>query len=78
MPFFGDQPFWGRIVADRGVGPPPLPRKRLTAERLAGAICVAVGDAGVRSRAAALGARIRAEDGVARAVELVDAHARFP
>jgi sterol 3beta-glucosyltransferase len=24
VPFFGDQPFWGRIVAARGVGPQPI------------------------------------------------------
>lgn len=68
-PFFGDQPFWGRRVAALGAGPPPIPQRRLTPENLAAAIDSAVNDMGIRARAAAIGAAIRAEDGVARAVE---------
>ncbi|HET7479304.1 MAG TPA: glycosyltransferase [Rubrobacteraceae bacterium] len=68
VPFFADQSFWGARVAGLGVGPRPIPRARLTAERLAAAIHQA-GDAGMRRRARELGEKIRAEDGVARAVE---------
>ena len=71
VPFFGDQPFWGRRIAELGVGPEPIPRRRLTVERLASAIQQAVGDDGMRLRAAKLGARIRAEDGIAGAVEII-------
>ena len=71
VPFFGDQPFWGQRVAELGVGPAPVPRKRLTAERLAQAIDEAVTDEAMRERAARLGAQIRAEDGVAQAVAVV-------
>ena len=71
IPFFGDQPYWGRRVAELGVGPTPIPRKKLTVERLARAIRTAVSDEGMRRRAAELGATIRAEDGVARAVEII-------
>jgi UDP:flavonoid glycosyltransferase YjiC (YdhE family) len=71
VPFFGDQPYWGRLLADHGVGPSPIPRKKLTAERLAQAIRVAVTDPGMRRRATDMGAAIRAEDGVGRAVEVV-------
>ncbi|RME87740.1 MAG: glycosyltransferase [Anaerolineae bacterium] len=71
VPFFGDQFFWGRRVADLGVGPAPIPRNRLTAERLAAAIERAVHDEALRARASSLGERIRAEDGVARAVETI-------
>lgn len=70
-PFFGDQPFWGRRVATLGAGPAPIPQKRLTAEALAGAIGAAVSDEGMRACAAALGATIRAEDGVGRAVAVL-------
>jgi hypothetical protein len=72
-PFFGDQPFWGERIHALGVGPRPIPRRRLTAERLAAAIQAAVSDTGMRERAARLGRRIRAEDGVARAVEIWNA-----
>ena len=38
VPFFGDQPFWGAMVARAGAGPKPIPHKKLTAERLVEAI----------------------------------------
>lgn len=38
VPFFGDQPFWGAMVARAGAGPDPIPYKELTSEKLAGAI----------------------------------------
>ena len=41
-PFFGDQPFWGQRVQALGVGPAPIPRPRLTIDRLAQAIQQAV------------------------------------
>jgi sterol 3beta-glucosyltransferase len=71
-PFTADQPFWGRRVAELGVGPRPIPRKQLTAARLAAAITTAVADRDMPARAAALGEKIRAEDGVARAVEIIE------
>jgi UDP:flavonoid glycosyltransferase YjiC (YdhE family) len=71
VPFHGDQPYWGRQVAELGAGPRPIPRRRLTARRLAQAIEAAVTDSAMRRRAAELGTAIRAEDGVARAVELI-------
>ncbi|ETI23926.1 hypothetical protein G647_05733 [Cladophialophora carrionii CBS 160.54] len=36
--FFGDQPFWGAVVARAGAGPDPIPYKQLTADKLADAI----------------------------------------
>jgi sterol 3beta-glucosyltransferase len=71
VPFFGDQPFWGRRVADLGVGPEPISRQRLTAERLADAIRQAVTDQEMRQRAAKLGEKIRGENGIARAIEII-------
>ncbi|MHB9132707.1 MAG: glycosyltransferase [Armatimonadota bacterium] len=71
-PFFADQPYWARTVYQLGVGPQPIPRKQLTAERLAAAIDQAVNDQEMRARAAALGERIRAEDGVGEAVRLIE------
>lgn len=71
VPFFGDQPFWGRRVAELGVGSAPIPRSQLTVERLAAAIDQVMGNRSMRQRAAELGARIRAEDGVDRAVAVI-------
>ncbi|MFO8079686.1 MAG: glycosyltransferase [Armatimonadota bacterium] len=74
VPFFADQPHWARTVHDLGVGPRPIPHKLLTADRLAEVIERALSDEEMRARAAALGERIRAEDGVARAVEIIVGH----
>ncbi|MCV0393839.1 MAG: glycosyltransferase [Rhizobiaceae bacterium] len=76
-PFFGDQPFWARRVEDLGVGPPPLDRRKLTGERIAGAIRVMEG-AGMLARATDLGERIRGEQGVARAVAFIEDIAASP
>ena len=73
IPFFGDQPFWGRCIEELGVGPAPIPRRKLTAERLAQAIRAAVTDQSMRERAVQIGSKIRAEDGIARAVAIVQA-----
>jgi UDP:flavonoid glycosyltransferase YjiC (YdhE family) len=74
VPFFFDQFFWARRVFELGAGPRPIPRKQLDAESLASAIRSAVSDPHMRNRAAAVGARIRAENGVARAVAAFDRH----
>ncbi|MCJ7734300.1 MAG: hypothetical protein MUP11_07105, partial [Anaerolineales bacterium] len=71
IPFFGDQPYWGRQVERLGVGPKPIPRRKLTAGKLAAAIQTAVTDQGMRQRAALLGETIRSEDGVGYAVEVI-------
>ncbi|MEW5985541.1 MAG: glycosyltransferase [Chloroflexota bacterium] len=72
VPFFSDQPFWAGRVTALGVGPRPIPRQKLTVEKLAAAICQATTDTAMQARAADLGLRLRAEDGVATAVSLVN------
>jgi sterol 3beta-glucosyltransferase len=71
IPFFGDQPFWGRRVSELGVGTEPIPRKQLTAKKLAAAIHQAVNDRSMRQKAAQLGEKIRDEDGIANIVDIV-------
>lgn len=71
-PFFGDQPYWGERVAALGAGPRPLPFRAMTVPRLAARIRRAVQDPDVADRADDLGRRIRAEDGVGRAREVID------
>ncbi|NJL88962.1 MAG: glycosyltransferase family 1 protein [Coleofasciculaceae cyanobacterium SM2_1_6] len=77
IPFFGDQGFWGQRVAALGVGTEPIPRQKLTVENLAQAIHKAVSDRTMNQRAANLGAKIRAEDGVAKAVEIIEEIERY-
>lgn len=67
-PFFADQPFWGQRLAALGVGPDPVPQKKLTVRRLAEAIDRAVHDIRMRQKARTLGLKIQAEDGIGRAV----------
>jgi UDP:flavonoid glycosyltransferase YjiC (YdhE family) len=74
VPFFTDQPFWAGRVAALGAGPAPIPRQMLTVDRLAAAIHTAVSDPAMPVRAAALGRRIHAEDGVSRAVQVIQSH----
>jgi sterol 3beta-glucosyltransferase len=78
VPFFADQPFWGERVWRLGVGARPIQRKALTTARLTAAIRHVVADRPTRDRAAALGERIRAEDGVGTAVALFERYARAP
>lgn len=71
VPFLFDQFFWGRRIEALGVGPEPVPYKKLTAERLAVAIDTAVTNPLMRQRAAELGKHIRQENGVETAVRIV-------
>lgn len=71
VPFILDQFFWGARVKALGVGPDPIPRKKLTAGRLAQAIRAAVTDPEMRRRARACGEAVRAQDGVGEAVQVV-------
>lgn len=72
VPFFADQPFWGQRVHNLGVGPRPIPRKRLNADNLTQAITEAIENEEMRKRAAVLGEKIRAENGIARAVTIIE------
>lgn len=73
VPFFGDQFFWGRIVADAGAGPEPIPIRRLDTEHLTAAFD-ACRRPQIRQRATELGALLRASDGAALAAESVERH----
>lgn len=53
---------WGRRVFELGVGPRAIPRKKLSAEALAGAISAARSES-IRKAAAELGGKIRQENG---------------
>ena len=73
VPYFGDQPNWAQMVYDLGAGTKPIPRSKLTAEKLAEAIQEATSNPSIKAKAAELGVKIRAEDGRAEAVKAVKA-----
>jgi sterol 3beta-glucosyltransferase len=75
VPFFGDQPVWGRRIFELGAGAAPIPQKKLTAENLGAAISRTMADAKMQARARELGEKIRAEDGVGTAVALIERYA---
>ncbi len=70
-PFVGDQPYWGDVVSKLGIGPKPIPQRRLNSDNLARAIAGTLENQEMRIRAEELGAKVAAEHGVARAVEIV-------
>jgi sterol 3beta-glucosyltransferase len=71
VPFLGDQPFWGDRAFKLGVSPAPIDHKTINAEQLVAAISQATTNPSIRDRAQALGEKIRSEDGVAQAVEII-------
>ena len=73
VPFTADQPFWGRRVHAIGAGPNPILVKNLTVERLTSVMVEAESPA-AGERAQAARRKIRSEDGVSRAVELIESH----
>jgi sterol 3beta-glucosyltransferase len=72
VPHFADQPFWAKRVELLGVGPKGIMRPKLTAENLAAAIVEATTNPDMRQKAAKLGQKIRAENGVGQSVALIE------
>jgi UDP:flavonoid glycosyltransferase YjiC (YdhE family) len=72
VPFMADQPFWGRRVFELGAGPRPIPRRELTVDRLAETIRAMVNNPDMRLRALAFSRQLRAENGVADAVAVIE------
>lgn len=71
-PFFGDQPYWGRRVAELGVGPDPIAQKDLTLENVTRTLRRATTDREIARRAASLGLSLRAEDGAGRGARILE------
>ncbi|OXM55237.1 glycosyl transferase [Amycolatopsis thailandensis] len=70
-PVFSDQPYWGDRVSRLGAGPRPLPLRELTADALTARLLELSGNLLFRRGAQYVGARLREEDGVARACEVL-------
>ena len=70
-PMAVDQFFWAQRIAALGAGPAPIPQRALTVQRLVPTLQAIAIDASLHTRAAAVGAALRSEDGVANAVEMI-------
>jgi UDP:flavonoid glycosyltransferase YjiC (YdhE family) len=70
--FLGDQPTWGKRIARLGVGTPAVRFSRFSASWLDRTLERLTSDPQMKAGAAALGARIRAEDGLGKAVAAIE------
>lgn len=70
--FVFDQHFWGQRIAKLGAGPAPIRYRRLTVETLREAMLLGVNNMEMRQAAAAIGAKIRAENGVGNAIHVIE------
>jgi sterol 3beta-glucosyltransferase len=70
IPHGNDTPAWGRRVYELGVGPKPIPRKKLNVERLSDAINESLSDE-IPSKARDLGKKIQSEDGAGNAAKMI-------
>jgi hypothetical protein len=71
VPIGFDQPYWGRRLAELGVGVPPIPYRKLSPARLASAIRQLTGDPEIVARAKQLGAVLSAENGPSAAAQII-------
>jgi len=71
-PFLVDQPLWGTRVHALGVGSKPIPQKKLTADNLSAAIWKVINDPAIPKNAQTLGEKLRAEDGIANAIAIIE------
>jgi sterol 3beta-glucosyltransferase len=76
VPLGFDQQWWASRMHTLSVATEPLPRRALTVDRLAERLRQLREDRALRDRAAALGERVRGEDGVGNAVTFLEAQAR--
>ena len=72
LPFAADQFFWAEQLHRQGIAPVAVSVQRLTSATLSRAIAAAR-TSEMRERASTVGAKMRTEDGLAKAVEKVHA-----
>ncbi|CAE6429532.1 unnamed protein product [Rhizoctonia solani] len=73
VPFFGDQPFWGAMIAKAGAGPEPIPQDELSTKKLIAALEF-VKSPQAKQAAERMGKQIRSESGVTFGVESFHKH----
>lgn len=72
VPHIADQFYWGKLLYDLGVAPKKLPRRKLTAKRLAQQIEQVLETPSLAERAASLGTQMESEDGLTTAVDMIE------
>ncbi|KAK2756283.1 Sterol 3-beta-glucosyltransferase UGT80B1-like protein 5 [Colletotrichum kahawae] len=77
VPFFGDQPFWGAVIAKAGAGPDPIPYRSLTSQKLIHAIQHCLSPDAVTA-ARQLAESMEKENGVQSAVDSFHKHLPQP
>jgi len=68
-----DQPYWGRRICSLGCGPKPQSLKRIKAARFALGLEELTRKESYRERAGEIARKIAKEDGITRAIELIEA-----
>jgi len=63
-PFIADQPFWGECIHTLGVGPKPIPQKKLSVNKLTSALLEMSHNTTMRKRAFKMGQLIQDENGI--------------
>ena len=72
-----DQPLWGSVLQRRGIAPKMLHRRSLTAQKLARAIRSVLQTLSMKKKAEEIGAMMQKEDGLTRAVALVEQYGKI-
>ncbi len=72
VPHIADQFYWGKRLSNIGVAPKSLPRRNLTAKRLASRIQQVMNTPAMSEKAKFLGRQMDSEDGLTTAVNLIE------
>ena len=72
IPFAGDQPFWGNLVWQRGCGPKPVPRSRLTVQRLTKGILDLISQSKYTVNAKQMAVELSRENGIKTASDIIE------
>jgi len=70
--FVFDQHYWGKRIEELGVGPRPIRFAHLSVDNLSEGMQQGVSNITMRHRAAELGQKIRAEQGIANAIQIIE------
>jgi UDP:flavonoid glycosyltransferase YjiC (YdhE family) len=72
VPQFFDQPYWGRLIYELGLGPQPVRLRKLTPQNLAAALDDLASTPAYAQAALAMSEKLKLEDGTNRAVDVIE------